>query len=125
MEATYADVCAIGATPMNQAPLEWRSSPGMADLWKQAVSTSCATCHLALGTAVLGPSTQRLLCERMMPHSYPTWLRSRGHMGAQFQLEGFDPTGNAAIYDDAVAYILAWSGDGTGCPEGADRGAAP
>lgn len=122
VEATYADVCADGSAPVNQAPVEWRASPGMEDLWKQAVATSCATCHLALATPVLGPATTSLLCERVMPHSYPTWLRSRGHMGAKFELEGFDRAGNAAVYDDAVAYILAWAGDGTGCPKAARAG---
>jgi hypothetical protein len=118
VEATYTNVCAAaGSAPMNQAPVEWRASPGMEDLWKQAVATSCATCHLALGTPVLGAATQTMLCERMMPHSYPTWLRSRGHMGAKFELTGFDPAGNTALYDDALAYILAWAGDGTGCAE--------
>jgi len=117
VEATYTDVCAAGPVPVNQAPVEWRSSPASEDLWRQAVATSCATCHLALGTPVLGATTQALLCARMMPHSYPTWLRSRGHMGAKFQLEGFDRAGNPAVYDDAVAYILAWAGDGTGCAD--------
>jgi len=122
VEATYADVCAAGSAPVNQAPVEWRTSPGMADLWKQAVATSCATCHLALDTPILGASTRTFLCERIMPHSYPTWLRSRGHMGAKFQLEGFDPAGNAAVYDDAVAYILAWTGDGKGCEDRLEPG---
>jgi hypothetical protein len=87
----------------------------MQDLWKQAVAASCATCHLALDTPVLGAGTTTFLCERWMPHSYPTWLRSRGHMGAKFQLEGIDPNGNPALYDDAVAYILDWSSGGKGC----------
>ena len=38
-------------------------------------------------------------------------------MGAKFGLEGFDPAGNTAVYDDALAYILAWAGDGNGCAE--------
>jgi hypothetical protein len=115
VEATYDDVCADGSTPKNDAPVEWSSSPGMQDLWKQAVAASCATCHLALDTPVLGEGTTTFLCERMMPHSYPTWLRARGHMGAKFQIEGFDPNGTPTLYDDAVAYILDWSSGGKGC----------
>jgi hypothetical protein len=118
VSAMYADVCANGSAPVNEAPTEWRSSAPLTDIWKQAVSASCATCHLALDRPLLGQGTAGYLCDGLMPHAYPTWLRARGRMGGPTEIHGFDPNGGPAVYEDAMAYVMAFSGNGKGCQGG-------
>ncbi|HVR21543.1 MAG TPA: hypothetical protein VMS65_17635 [Polyangiaceae bacterium] len=121
VSAMYADVCTNGSAPVNEAPAEWRSSVALTDIWKQAVSASCATCHLALDRPVLGHGTAGYLCDGLMPHAYPTWLRARGRMGGPSQIHGLDAKGGPAVYDDAMAYVTAFSGNGKGCDNDDDN----
>jgi hypothetical protein len=110
VNALYSDVCTAGNEPENAAPAEWNDSPGQAELWQQAAAGACGTCHLALDTPILGSRTRTLLCAGAMPHAYPTWLRARGEMGGNTEIQGSDPDGNERVFPDALSYLKAWAG---------------